>query len=40
MLIDAAAQNLSEIDESFARGIFELEPISEIDPATDDMTNT
>jgi type II secretory pathway predicted ATPase ExeA len=40
MLIDVAAQNLSEIDESFTRGIFELEPISEIDPATDDMTNT
>ena len=40
MLIDVAAQNLSEIDESFTRGIFELEPISEIDPATDDITNT
>ena len=40
MLIEAAAQNLSEIDAGFVRGVFETEPISEITPATDDITNT
>jgi hypothetical protein len=40
VLLEAAAQNLFEIDADFARGLFELELISETDPASDDITNT